>query len=86
MKTLFGFLASPVGRWTRALAGLALIAIGLLSVGGVPGYVVAIVGLVPLAAGVFDFCVFAPLFRLPFIGAQLRAAVQSNPAARAHTH
>jgi hypothetical protein len=35
--------------------------------------VVAVVGLVPLVAGVFDFCVFAPLFGDPLSGAQIRA-------------
>jgi hypothetical protein len=29
---------------------------------GVSGILVAVVGLVPLLAGLFDFCVFAPLF------------------------
>jgi hypothetical protein len=35
--------------------------------------IVAIVGLVPLAAGVFDFCVFAPLFGNPMSGPKIRA-------------
>jgi hypothetical protein len=36
---------------------------------------VAIIGLVPLLAGLFDRCVFAPLFGLPFDGERLRRAV-----------
>jgi hypothetical protein len=72
MKGFFGFMASTNGRITRIVAGLALIAIGLALVGGTWGYVLVVVGLVPLAAGVFDFCVFAPLFGLPFIGTKLR--------------
>jgi hypothetical protein len=48
----------------RAVAGVVLIALGLA--------VVEAIGLVVLAAGVFDFCLFAPLGALPFNGAQLR--------------
>ena len=75
MNGLFRFLASTTGRIVRAVAGLALILIGLLAVGGVGGWILAIVGLVPLAAGLFDFCVFAPLAGLPFVGSRLRDAL-----------
>ena len=60
----------------RSLAGLVLIAVGLGLVHGPGGWILAIVGLVPLAAGVFDWCVFAPLFGLLFVGAELRRAVE----------
>jgi hypothetical protein len=48
----------------RALAGLALIAAGVLA-GGTGGLVLAIVGLVPLAAGAMGLCLAAPLLRAP---------------------
>ena len=80
MNTLFGFLASPAGRVTRIIAGLALILIGLLALGGIWGWILAIVGLVPLLAGLFDRCVFAPLFGLPFVGDRLRQALQGRSA------
>lgn len=80
MNTLFGFLASPAGRVTRIIAGLALILIGLLALGGTWGWILAIVGLVPLLAGLFDRCVFAPLFGLPFVGDRLRQALQGKSA------
>jgi hypothetical protein len=76
MKSFFGFLASTVGRITRIVAGLILIGLGLALIGGTWGYVLAVVGLVPLAAGAFDFCVFAPLFGLPFLGPKLRKWAQ----------
>lgn len=76
MNGLFQFLASSAGRWTRAIAGLVLIALGIWVIQGTVGWVVAVIGLVPLAAGLFDFCVFAPLFGLPFVGNQLREAVK----------
>jgi len=72
MEALFSFLAGSAGRLVRALAGVALILIGFLLVGGTWGWILAIIGLVPLLAGVFDFCVFAPLFGLPFVGPRLR--------------
>lgn len=76
MNAFFRFLASPAGRVTRIIAGLALILIGLLVLKGIGGWILAIVGLVPLAAGLFDRCVFAPLFGLPFVGPRLREALQ----------
>ncbi len=78
MKAFFGFIASPTGRGVRIVAGLALILIGLLAVGNIWGWILAIVGLVPLLAGLFDRCVFAPLFGLPFVGPRLREALQGT--------
>lgn len=76
MKALFGFLASMTGRIVRAVAGIVLIIIGLALVKGTGGWILAIVGLLPLAAGVFDWCLFSPLFGLPFVGSALRKAVE----------
>jgi hypothetical protein len=78
MKALFRFLASPTGRGVRIVAGAALILLGLWGIGGVAGWILAIIGLVPLAAGLFDRCVFAPLFGLPFVGPRLREALQGG--------
>jgi hypothetical protein len=76
MKGFFRFIASPAGRVVRVLAGLVLIVVGMWLVQGVGRWVLTVVGLVPLVAGVFDWCVFAPLFRLPFIGPSLRRALE----------
>ena len=76
MKAVFRFLASSAGRVVRAVAGLVLIVVGLAVVGGAIGWILAIVGLVPLLAGVFDRCLFAPLFGLPFAGPSLRKALK----------
>jgi len=76
MKGVFSFLGSMTGRVVRAIAGAVLIVVGLALVRGVGGWILAIVGLVPLAAGVFDWCVFSPLFGLPFQGKQLREALK----------
>jgi hypothetical protein len=74
MNPFATFMASPAGRIIRVVAGIVLIALGLLvmhaSVGGI---IVAVIGLVPLVAGLFDFCVFAPLFGAPMSGPKIRA-------------
>ena len=74
MNPFIKFLASPTGRVVRALAGLALIVWGLMGLTGTTGILVAVIGLVPLLAGSFDFCVFAPLFGAPLSGPKIRAA------------
>lgn len=61
------FMASGIGRGVRILAGIVLMIVGW-ALGGALGVVLALVGLVPLAAGVFNFCVFAPILRVPFNG------------------
>ena len=62
------FMRSNAGRLLRIVAGIALILIGLLAIGGTGGVILAIVGLVPLAAGIFNFCLFGPLFGLDLWG------------------
>jgi len=77
---LVTFLVSPAGRLTRIVAGVALIAGGLLAVGGVPGMILAAVGLVPLIAGLVDICIFAPLLGYFLSGPRTRDAVAGVPA------
>jgi len=72
MNPIIKFLASTTGRIVRVLAGIALVAWGLMGLTGTAGIIVAVIGLVPLLAGIFDVCVFAPLFRNPFKGADIR--------------
>ncbi len=74
MNPIIRFLASGNGRIVRVVAGAILVALGLFSVHGIGGIILAVVGLVPLVAGLFDFCVFAPLFGAPLSGPQIRAA------------
>ncbi|HVA28654.1 MAG TPA: DUF2892 domain-containing protein [Candidatus Baltobacteraceae bacterium] len=65
------FMASASGRVMRAVVGVALIVVGYgMHTPG--GTVIAIVGLLPLLAGAFDFCAFAPLFGAPFSGKEIR--------------
>jgi hypothetical protein len=83
MNAFFRFIASTTGRIVRIVAGLILIAIGILWVRGVGAWVLVIVGLVPFVAGLFDWCVFAPLFGLPFVGPRLRRAVENSESREA---
>jgi hypothetical protein len=73
MNPIVAFLASTTGRIVRIIAGIVLIVGGLLGLGGVAGIILAVVGVLPLLAGVLDFCAFAPLFGNPLSGARIRA-------------
>ena len=73
MNPFVKFMASPAGRIVRAVAGLALILWGILGLGGTTGIIVAVVGALPLLAGLFDFCIFAPLFGAPLSGPKIRS-------------
>jgi len=73
MNPFISFMASTTGRIVRVLAGLALIAWGLLGLGGTTGIIVAVIGALPLLAGLFDFCAFAPLFGNPLSGKKIRS-------------
>jgi hypothetical protein len=60
------FMSSSFGRLLRIVAGIALVVVGLVAVHGTGGIILAIVGLVVAAAGLLNFCIFAPLFGGPF--------------------
>jgi len=55
------FMGSPAGRGARIVVGVAMIVAGL-AIGSTGGIILAIVGLVPLGAGTFNVCLFAPAF------------------------
>ena len=73
MNPFVSFMASAAGRIVRIVVGLVLIVLGWFGLGGTTGIIVAVIGLLPLVAGVFDFCIFAPLFGNPLSGAKIRA-------------
>lgn len=64
------WMSKPAGRVLRVVAGVILIGVGLYFQ-GVWGYVVAVVGVVPVLAGVFNFCLIAPILGVPFRGRSL---------------
>ncbi len=73
------FMSSAAGRILRMLVGLGLIGLGvflIVTASTIPvGILLAVVGLLPLVAGLVDVCIFAPLFGAPFSGAKVRAHV-----------
>ena len=69
------FMASPTGRGIRVVAGLVMIVAGLV-IGSAGGYVLAIVGVLPLLAGALNVCVIAPVLKAPFSG---KAALSNRP-------
>jgi len=73
MNPFVKFMASTTGRFVRIVAGIALVAWGLMGLGGSTGIIVAVIGALPLLAGLFDFCAFAPLFGNPLSGIKIRA-------------
>lgn len=66
------FMTSDTGRRARIVAGLILVALGLGVVQGAVGTIVALVALVPIAGGVFDFCVAGAALGYGFSGAEAR--------------
>jgi hypothetical protein len=59
--SFISFMGSGAGRATRILAGGAMIAAGV-AIGGTGGIILAIVGVLPLATGILNICLLAPLF------------------------
>lgn len=70
------FMSATSGRWLRIVAGAVLVAAGLVWLGGVWGVILAVVGLVPLVAGILDVCLLGTLFfGTPLHGKDVRAGL-----------
>jgi hypothetical protein len=61
----------PAGSARKYRRGAALIVAGLV-MQSVAGYVVVVIGVVPLAAGVADACILAPVLSCPLRGPDIR--------------
>lgn len=72
MGPVIHFMQSLAGRGLRIVVGAALIVVGIWTVGGAGGVVLAIVGLIPLTAGVAGICLLAPLFGYTLYGEPAR--------------
>ena len=66
------FMSSMLGRALRIVAGIVMGLVGLFSVGGIGGIILAAVGLVMSLAGVLNFCLIAPLLKAPFWGKDIK--------------
>ena len=69
------FMARPLGRGLRIVAGIALIGLGWTMRENTSGIILIAVGLAPLLAGAFNVCLIAPLIGAPFSG---RGALARN--------
>ena len=70
------FMATPLGRGLRIVVGVILMMLGLIGIGGWRGLVLALVGAVPLCAGLLNVCLLAPLIGAPFQG--IEAATKNS--------
>jgi hypothetical protein len=73
--TFARFMAQPIGRAVQIIAGLVIVGLGIAIVGGPLGWLVGIIGLVPLAAGSANACLIAPLVHAPVRGQDAAASV-----------
>ena len=73
------FMASAAGRGLRIIAGALLVFWGW-SMHSTTGTIVMILGLVPIAAGAFNFCLLAPLLHAPFWGRKIRGDNDNAPS------
>jgi hypothetical protein len=63
MKDLISFLQGRSGRIARVVLGLALVYVGLAMIGGTAGLLLAIVGLLPIAMGIWGPCLLGFVFK-----------------------
>ena len=62
MSGFISFMNGVWGRLARIIVGVALIAYGLLSLGGTGGIILAIVGLVAIVMGLWGRCLVEIVF------------------------
>ncbi len=65
MSALISFMQNNFGRSLRVILGLVLVYAGLFVLGGTFGVIVAIIGLLPIAMGVWGPCLLGFVFKQP---------------------
>jgi hypothetical protein len=63
MKSSIDFMQGNLGRVLRVVLGLALIYVGLAVVGGAAGIIIAVIGVLPIAMGVWGPCLLGFAFK-----------------------
>lgn len=74
------FMASGYGRLVRIAVGVALLIAGLFLAGRPVGAALAVAGLVPIGAGLFNFCPVAPLWGGHFLGSKYCRSISTGAA------
>ncbi len=72
MDAFISFLQSTTGRMLRVVLGLGVIAVGILFMQGTAGFLVAVIGLIPILAALSGECAIGPLFGYTFEGQRKR--------------
>lgn len=62
------FMRSWAGRLLRIALGAVIVWFGWTRLGGTAGTMLALIGLVPIAAGVFNICLLGPFFGVTLMG------------------
>ncbi|MGD8278048.1 MAG: DUF2892 domain-containing protein [Gemmatimonadota bacterium] len=66
------FVNNPAGRLARIIVGAGLIAWGYVVGETGTGITLMVIGLVPLAAGIMDWCLISALLGGPLSGSRIR--------------
>jgi len=71
-------MTSGMGRGARIVLGLVIMSLGLFVVQGMFGTILAVVALVPISGGIFDFCMIGFAMGYPLKGEEARKKLASN--------
>lgn len=71
------FMNSSFGRLSRMFLGTLIVWYGA-KMGGALGNIMAILGIVPFFAGLFNLCLLAPLFGYPVSGKKMKAVLREQ--------
>lgn len=77
MKSFVKFMVGGRGRALRIIAGLLLIGIGAFLLPE-ENWVLIVIGIIPLVAGLFDFCLLAPLMGYYLSGKKTRNKIDNS--------
>ncbi|MEP7137795.1 MAG: DUF2892 domain-containing protein [Chloroflexota bacterium] len=72
------FMTSGVGRVARIVLGLVIMSLGVFVVQGTLGTILAVVALVPISGGIFDFCMIGFAMGYPLKGEEARKKLAGN--------
>lgn len=78
MKGFIKFMTSTSGKATRIVIGLLLIAWGMYFATNTPNWILIIIGIIPLSAGTFNFCIVAPFFGYSLNGSEARRQIDTG--------
>lgn len=66
------FMTSRQGRLGRILMGVVILSLSMFVVPGTPGKIITVVALIPMAGGLFDFCLVGVAMGYPLSGSRVR--------------